>query len=84
MTRVDKLKQRFLTFPKDFHWQELIRLMGSFGFVWENPSGGSHGFFRHTVSGLVIKPAARPHPTLIVPVYQLKQYKAKLEEWGML
>ena len=63
MTRVDKLKQRFLTFPKDFHWQELIRLMKSFGFVWENPSGGSHGFFRHTVSGLVIVTRTHKLPT---------------------
>ncbi len=85
MTKAEKLLDKFLRVPepRDLTWDELCSIMRHFGFFWENPSGGSHGLFRNK-EGIVIKPAARPHPNPAVKVYQIRAYKAKLKELKLL
>ncbi len=41
MTRKDKLTERLLQRPRDFTWDELVRLLGSLGF--ESVKGGKTG-----------------------------------------
>lgn len=86
MTKAEKLLDKFLRVPepRDLTWDELCTVMKHCGFTWENPSGGSHGLFRNSETGIVIKPAARPHPDPTVKVYQIKAYKAKLKELGII
>lgn len=87
MTKLDKLKQRFFRIPepKDLTWAELCKVMKDFGFDWQCPSGGSHGFF---IDGQkrMISPAVKPHGKSqnSIPIYQIRQYKEKLEDFGLL
>ena len=37
MTKIDKLKKRFLGNPKDFKWNELAVLLHSFGYIEYTP-----------------------------------------------
>lgn len=32
MSSKEKLKQRFLTMPKNFHYNEMVKLLGDFGY----------------------------------------------------
>ena len=86
MTKAKKLLAKFhkTPEPRDLTWDELCSVMRHYGFIWENPSGGSHGLFRNSEKGIVIKPAARPHPDPTIKVYQIKAYKAKLKELGLI
>lgn len=65
--------------PSDFHFDELVRLVGYFGFnkVKLGKTAGSRIKFinMHNVHINLHK----PHPSGILKVYQLKQVKEKLE-----
>lgn len=79
MSTRDKLVKRFLNLPKDFHFDELRRLLGYFGYteVKRGKTSGSrirfinsngHSIFLH-----------KPHPKGIIKQYQLKQVKELLD-----
>ena len=38
MTKIDKLQKRFLKKPSDFTWEELVKLLNSYGYTLQ--SGG--------------------------------------------
>ena len=83
MSKIEKLLLRFLAKPRDFTWQELLKLMSSFGFDWYCPSG-SHGAFVSS-KGEKISPAVRPHGNDgTIPSYQMKLYKEKLIAYGYI
>jgi hypothetical protein len=42
MSKHEKLKDRFLSKPKDFTWPELVKFLGVFGYVLKN-AGKSSG-----------------------------------------
>ena len=88
MTQTDKLRDKFLKEPpqKDLTWAELCRIMGAFGFDWECPGGGSHGVFVNKTLDAEIKPATKPHGRAekTIPAYQIRQYKKRLEDLGVL
>ena len=66
MTRRDKLIQRFLSFPRDFDWQELVTMLNSFGY--EQVSGGKSAGSRVKFLHPTLPPISlhKPHPTSIL------------------
>jgi hypothetical protein len=84
MTRRDKLIQRFLSFPRDFDWQELVTMLNGLGYeqVGGGKSAGSRVKFLHpTLPPISLH---KPHPTSILKRYQLEQVAEILKEEGLV
>jgi hypothetical protein len=80
----DKLIERFVSNPTDFHYSELVRLLNIFGFSESNKgktSGSRVAFYDEKKSVIMLD---IPHPGKILKPYQIKQIKAKLKEYGYL
>ena len=79
MSQREKLVKRFLEEPKDFHFDEMTKLLGYFGFyeVKKGKTSGSRVKFIND-AGLVLL-LHKPHPSGIMKRYQLKQIKEMLE-----
>lgn len=75
MSKNEKLIARFLTMPSDFHYDELVKLLGGLGFeeVKKGKTSGSRVKFLNQ-EGIPIM-FHKPHPTGIMKHYQLKQIK---------
>ena len=86
MSRKEKLLQRFLSMPKDFRYDEIVKLLNGFGFH-EAPTGktsGSRVRFEHEkLIGLPIL-LHKPHPKNILKSYQLKSILNDLINYGLL
>ena len=83
MSTKEKLIKRFIRQPKDFTWDELVRLFGIFGFAVDNKgkTSGSRALFvkdneAHTVH--------KPHPSNVIKRYSLKQVLDFLIEKGFI
>ena len=78
MSRKEKLIARFLTMPSDFHFNEVVKLLGYFDFqeVKKGKTSGSRIKFMNP-EGIPIM-LHKPHPTGIMKRYQLKQIKEVL------
>ena len=83
MSTKKKLLARFIRQPKDFTWDELVRLFRIFGFSVENKgkTSGSRVLFlkendAHTVH--------KPHPSNILKGYAMKQILDFLIEKGFI
>jgi len=79
MTKKDKLIERFLSMPSDFHYDEMVKLLGYFGFneIKKGKTSGSRvKFMKEDGTPLMLH---KPHPTGILKRYQLKQIKEILE-----
>ena len=84
MTKVDKLIKRFLSNPKDFTWEELVKILSYFGYK-ENIggiSGGSRRKFIHETKPIII--AHKPHPQNIVKSYLINQIIELLQTENLL
>jgi len=68
----DKLIERFRKQPKDFTWEEFIRLFGIFGFIMDNKgrTSGSRVVFRN---GNVSYIMHKPHPLNVIKKSSMKQ-----------
>jgi hypothetical protein len=75
MSKKEKLIARFLTLPSDFHYDEVINLLGYFDFeeVKKGKTSGSRVKFMNP-KGVPIM-LHKPHPSGIMKHYQLKQIK---------
>ena len=71
MSKKGKLIERFKSFPNDFTWDELVRLLGYFGYK-EYTSGKTGGSRRKFINDdkLIIS-LHKPHPGNIVKRYVL-------------
>ena len=78
MSKKEKLIARFLTFPSDFHYDEVVKLLGYYGFfeVKKGKTSGSRVKFMNA-EGIPVM-MHKPHPTGIMKNYQLKQIKEVL------
>ena len=78
MNRKEKLIARFLGMPSDFHYNEVVRLLGYFDFeeVNKGKTSGSRVKFMNS-EGVPIM-LHKPHPSGIMKHYQLKQIKELL------
>lgn len=75
MSKKDKLIARFLSMPSDFHYNEMVRLLGYFGFVEVKKGKTSGSRVKFTNEEGVAIYMHKPHPTGILKRYQLKQVK---------
>ena len=78
MNRKEKLIARFLSMPSDFHYNEMVKLLGYFDFeeVKMGKTSGSRVKFMNS-EGVPIM-LHKPHPSSIMKQYQLKQIKEVL------
>lgn len=84
MTKRDKLLARLQARPTDFTWDELMRLLGGFGYVAMSggKTGGSRARFVHEVYPPIIM--HRPHPKPTLRRYQLEGVLKVLEQEGLV
>jgi len=73
MSKKEKLIQRFLSMPSDFHYDEMVKLLGYFGFteVKKGKTSGSRVKFENEEGIPII--LHKPHPSGIMKKYQMKQ-----------
>ena len=83
MSTKGKLVRRFYQLPKDFTFEELIRLMNFFGFELDN-KGSSSGSRVAFVREDITLDMHRPHPGNIVKPKTLKYIYDFLHEKGLL
>jgi hypothetical protein len=78
MSKKEKLIARFLTMPSDFHYDEMVKLLGYFDFreVKKGKTSGSRVKFINFKGVPII--LHKPHPTGILKRYQMKQIKELL------
>ena len=78
MNRKEKLIARFLGMPSDFHYNEVVRLLGYFDFeeVKMGKTSGSRVKFMNP-EGVPIM-LHKPHPSGTMKQYQLEQIKEVL------
>lgn len=84
MTRKDKLLRRFQDRPRDFTWDELVRLLTALGFkeARTGKTGGSRRRFIHG-NGLVIM-LHKPHPGNVVKAYVMDDVRNRLMDGGLI
>lgn len=83
MTRREKLISRFKSRPKDFTWEELVRLLEGFGYseARAGATGGSRRRFVHPSAPLIA--LHKPHPGNIVKMYVIDDVLRVLTEEGI-
>jgi len=84
MSRQEKLTRRLLSVPKDFTWDELIKVLAHFAYE-ELTGGKTGGSRRRFVDGNKnIITLHKPHPGNIVKQYALREVISHLEDKGFL
>lgn len=85
MSRIDKLKQRFLSepIPTDFRWDDLVRMLDSMGFTMETNDGSARRFVCTVMPEIVIF-IHEPHPKKILKNYQMRDIRQILRDNGLL
>ena len=79
MSNKEKLIARFLSMPADFHYNELVKLVGYFGFMEMKKGKTSGSRVKFVNSEGVALVLHKPHPNGILQRYQMKQVKEVLE-----
>lgn len=77
----EKLVERFKALPRDFTYDEVVRLFAIFGYVEDNKGGTSGSrvkFVNPSSGGTYIM--HKPHPSNVVKAYALRQMLAYVEE----
>jgi hypothetical protein len=79
VSKKEKLIARFLSMPSDFHYDEMVKLIGYFNFkeVKKGKTSGSRIKFMNE-EGISLM-MHKPHPTGIMKRYQMKQVREVLE-----
>lgn len=79
VSKKDKLIERFLSEPSDLHYDEVVRLLGYFGFSKKKTGKTSGSRVRFiNEQGVQIR-LHKPHPSGIMKRYQITQIKETLE-----
>ena len=83
MARRDKLIARLKTRPKDFTWEELVRVLEGVGYTEAKAgrTGGSRRRFVHPTAPAIA--LHRPHPGNIVKMYVIDDVLRVLTEEGL-
>jgi len=79
MSRNEKILERFKTIPKDFTWDELVKVLNYLGYeekTKKGKTGGSRRKFVNNDMDIII--LHEPHPGKIVKEYVIKQIIKKL------
>ncbi len=82
MSKKNKLIDKFLSVPADFTWDELIKVLASYGYQEKNTgkTGGSRRKFVDRTNNIIL--LHKPHPGNIVKKYALRQIIENLKEKG--
>lgn len=82
MSRQEKLISRLLSVPKDFTWEELVRVVAFFGYeeFTGGKTGGSRRRFVDDKKNIIT--LHKPHPANIVKSYAIREVIAHLKEKG--
>lgn len=82
MSRQEKALSRLLSIPNDFTWDELIKVLASYGY--EESIGGKTGGSRRKFinQGKDIISLHKPHPSRIVKNYAIREVIGLLKEKG--
>ena len=84
MSKIEKLLERLLSNPKDFTWDELVKLLIHFGYR-EHVKGKTGGSRRKFVDGQNnIISLHKPHPGNILKTYAIKEIIEHLTERGKI
>jgi hypothetical protein len=82
LSKATKQRDRFLSIPADFTWDELVTVMRAYGFNEMSDGGGSYRCF---ISSQGLKMFLhKPHPENIVKRYALRQVRDSLKDFGLL
>ncbi len=84
MSKLEKLILRLLAIPKDFTWDELVKLLAFYGYaeIKKGKTGGSRRKFADNTKNIIS--LHKPHPGNIIKEYALKEVIAHLKEKGYL
>ena len=84
MSRHDKLVARLRGKPKDFTWDELVRLLEGLGYseAATGKTGGSRRQFVHDTAPTFA--SDKPHPGSIVRMYVIEDVLRVLTEEGLI
>lgn len=84
MSKKEKLLERLLSVPKDFTWEELTKVLNSFGYeeVKTGKTGGSRRRFVDKRKSIIT--LHKPHPENRVKEYAIRDVIAKLKEEGYI
>lgn len=82
MSRQEKLISRLLSVPKDFTWDELIKVLSFFGYAefTGGTTGGSRRKFIDADKNVIA--LHKPHPGNIIKSYAIREVIAHLKERG--
>lgn len=78
MSKSEKLISRFKSYPKDFSWDELTRLLKQLAFKKIEGSGSRINFFNAEKNCLL--QLHKPHPGNILKIYVIKEILHRLIE----
>ena len=84
MSRTEKSLQRLLSVPRDFTWEELVKILVQFGYaeLKKGKTGGSRRRFADEKKNIIT--LHKPHPANIVKTYAIKQVIEHLKEKGYI
>jgi len=85
MSRSDKLLERLKAKPKDFTYDELVKLLKGLGFKLDDKgkTSGSRVAFYHEQSMVIIR-LHKPHPKNELKVYQTNEVIRVLKGMGVI
>jgi hypothetical protein len=84
VSRLEKLIEKFLSDPKDFTWEELTKVLASYGYeeISHGKTGGSRRKFVDKNKRVIA--LHKPHPSNIVKSYVVNNIIAHLKETSKL
>ncbi len=84
MAKIQKVIERLLSFPTDFTWEELTKILIYLGYTEskKGKTGGSRRKFGNADKHIIS--LHKPHPGNILKRYQLQQVVEALREKGYL
>ncbi|WEK18594.1 MAG: type II toxin-antitoxin system HicA family toxin [Candidatus Pedobacter colombiensis] len=80
MSKIEKLLARLYSKPKDFTWQEAIRILNHYGFeeIKRGKTGGSRRKFANKYKDVIS--IHEPHPGNILKSYQIDLIQQQLNQ----
>lgn len=80
MTKIDKLIQKLHKNPSDLTWNELVKVLGYYGFSEVKTKGKTAGSRRKFINDTKeVISLHKPHPKPVVKEYVIKQIIEKLK-----
>jgi predicted RNA binding protein YcfA (HicA-like mRNA interferase family) len=81
VSKIEKLIARFRTKPKDFTWDEMVKMLSHFGYREIRGSGSRRKFFHENYHLIILH---EPHPRSILKMYQMELVLTVLREENLL